>query len=240
LDKLALLFKYQQADAELEAYEKKLKNTPTRKQLLKLQNFLKKQQAALKEMENKALVEQNALFDIETQYGRMIELLSKKHKDIGEYEKMEYDEMDTNVVRDLVHEYETTYENIIKQKKRALSVNHKAEETEARLKEILPRVSKAQKDFARLKRQHEEELRAGAAELEKLKKAAEAAALEVDCALIERYNAIKQNKPMPVSQLKDGRCTGCNMELPSRDLAKMKKSGAVIECENCGRILYVI
>lgn len=240
MDKLALLFKYQQADAELEAYEKQLKNTPTRKQLIKLQNFLKKQQAALKEMENKALVEQNTLFEIETQYNRMIELLSKKHKDIGEYEKMEYDEIDTNVVRDLVHEYETTYENIIKQKKRAQAVHQKAEETAARLKEILPRVSQAQKDFAKLKSQHEEELRAGAAELDKLKKAAEAAAAQVDPALIERYNAIKQNRPMPVSQLREGRCMGCNMELPSRDLAKIKKSDAVVECENCGRILYVI
>ena len=47
LDKLALLYEYQQADAKLEAYEKKLKNTATRKQLIKLQNYLKKQQAVI-------------------------------------------------------------------------------------------------------------------------------------------------------------------------------------------------
>jgi len=240
LDKLALLYEYQQADAELEAYEKKLKNTPARKQLIKLQNFLKKQQSVLREMENKALVEQNALSEIETQYDRMIVLLNKKHKDIGEYEKMELDEIDPGVVHGLVHEYETTYENIMKQKRRAIAVMTKAEETAARLKEILPRVSKAQKDFAALKKQHEEELRAGAAELDKLKKTAEAAAAKVDASLIERYIRIKQNRAMPVSQLKDGRCMGCNMELPSRDLAKLKKSGEIVECENCGRILFLI
>ena len=240
MDKLALLYEYQQADAELEAYEKKLKNTPTRKQLVKLQNYLRKQQAVLKEMENKALVEQNALLEIETQYSRMIELLNKKHKDIGEYEKMELDEIDTNVVRSLVHEYETTYDNIVKQKRRAVSVQQKAEETAERLKEILPRVSKVQKDFATLKKQHEEELRSGAAELDKLKKAAEEAAAKVEPELIERYNRVKQNRSMPVAELKDGRCMGCNMELPSRDLAKLKKSGAIVECENCGRILFLI
>lgn len=240
MDKLALLYEYQQADAELEAYEKKLKSTPIRKQLIKLQNFLKKQQAVLREMENKSLVEQNALSEISSQYDRMIELLNKKHKDIGEYEKMELDVIDPGVVRDLVHEYETTFENIVKQKRRAVSVQTKAQETAARLKEILPRVSKAQQDFALLKKQHEDELRAGAAELDKLKKALETAAAKVDPALIERYNSIKQNRAMPVSQLKDGRCMGCNMELPSRDLAKLKKSGAIVECENCGRILFLI
>ena len=240
MEKLALLYEYQQADAELEAYEKQLKNTPTRLQLIKLQNYLKKQQTVLKEMENKSLVEQNTLSEIDAQYDRMIELLNKKHKDIGQYEEMDPEELDYNVVKDLVREYETTYENIVKQKRRATAVQTKAEETSARLKTILSHVSQAQKDFAELKIQHEEELRAGADELEKLKKTAEAAAAKVDPALIERYNRIKQNRAMPVSMLKDGRCMGCNMELPSRDLAKLKKTDAIVECENCGRILYLI
>lgn len=240
MNKLALLYEYQQADAELEAYEKQLINTPTRKQLIKLQNFLKRQQAVLKNMENKALVDQNTLLEIETQYNRMIGLLGKKHKNIDEYENMEYDEMDTTVVRDLVREYEATVDNILKQKKRALTVHQKAEETIARLKVLLPRMNQAKKDFIRLKAAHEEELRAGTAQLNKLKKTAKAAAAKVDPALLKIYNNIKQSKPMPVALLEDGHCTGCNMELPSRDLAKIRKSEVVIECENCGRILYVI
>lgn len=240
MDKLALLYEYQQADAELEAYEKKLKNTPTRKQLIKLQNYLKKQQVVLRDMENKALVEQNALLEIDSQYERMIELLNKKHKNISEYETVDPQELDYNVVRDLVHEYETTYDNIVKQKSRAVSVQKKAEETGARLKEILVSASKAQREFAELKKQHEDELRAGSATLEKLRKAAEMAASKVEPALLERYNRIKQNRPQPVTMLKDGRCMGCNMELPSRDLAKLKKDGVIVECENCGRILYLI
>jgi len=239
LDKLALLYEYQQADIRLEAYERKLKNTPTRKQLIKLQNYLKKQQAVLRDMENKALVEQNGLSEIDAQYEKMTELLSKKHKDISEYEKVDPAILDYNVVKDLVREYETTYENIVKQKRRALTAQTKAEETAARLKGILTHVSVAQKDFALLKKKHEEELLAGAGELESLKKAAELAASKVDAKLLQRYRRIKQNTPMPVSLLRDGRCMGCNMELPSRDLANIKKSDTIIECENCGRILYL-
>ena len=239
MEKLALLYEYQQADAKLEAFERKLKNTATRKQLIKLQNYLKKQQAVLKDMENKALVDQNSLSEINAQHDKMMALLNKKHKDISEYEKVKPEELDYNVVKGLVREYEVTYENIVKQKRRAVNVEKKAADTEAKLMDILHHVSKVQKDFATLKKKHEEELHAGAGELDKLKKTAEQAAAKVDAALLKKYNRIKQNKAMPVSLLSGGRCMGCNMELPSRDLAKIKKSGAVVECENCGRILYL-
>jgi predicted nucleic acid-binding Zn-ribbon protein len=239
LEKLALLYEYQQADAKLEAYEKKLKNTVTRKQLIKLQNYLKKQQTVIKDMEKRALVEQNGLSEINAQHDRMVELLGKKHKDIGEYEKVDPAELDYDVVKNLVHEYEMTYENIVKQKRRAVVIQKKVDEEAARLKDILLHVSKAQKDFAVLKKRHEEELQAGASTLEELRKAAEAAAAKVDPGLLSKYQRIKKNRDMPVTLLKDGRCMGCNMELPSRDLAKIKKSDVIVECENCGRILYV-
>lgn len=239
MDKLALLFEYQQADAKLEAYERELKNTETRKQLIKLQNYLKKQQALLHDMENRALVEQNDLSEVNAQYDRMIEQMGKKHKDISEYEQVDPAILDYNVVRDLVREYEATYENIVKQKRRAQTAQKKAQDTEASLKEMLPRVSQAQRDFAVLKKKHEEELQKGAGELESLRKAAELAASKVDPKLLQRYKHIKQNTAMPVTLLKDGRCMGCNMELPSRDLAKIKVSDTIVECENCGRILYL-
>lgn len=239
MDKLAVLYEYQQADAELEAYEQKLKSTATRKQLVKLQEYLKKQQAVLKDMENKALVEQNELSEINVQYDRMMEFLNKKHNDISEYESLDINVLDYNVVKDLVREYESTYDNIVKQKKKALTVQKSAENTAEKLKEILAQVSKAQKDFNTLKEKHEEELHNGADELERLRKAADAAASKVDPALLQRYKRIKQNRPLPVSLLKDGRCMGCNMELPSRDLANIKKTDTIIECENCGRILYL-
>ena len=239
MEKLALLYEYQQSDAKLEAFEKKLKNTATRKQLIKLQNYLKKQQILLKDMENKAMVDQNSLSEVNAQHDKMTAELNKKHKDIGEYEKVSTEDLDFNVVKGLVHEYEMTYENIVKQKRKAVAVEKKADDTEKKLKDILSHVSKVQKDFALLKKKHEEELHAGAGELDSLKKAAEAAAKKVDADLLVRYKRSKQNKAMPVALLSDGRCMGCNMDLPSSALAKIKKAGAIVECENCGRILYL-
>ena len=239
MEKLALLYKYQQSDAKLEAFEKKLKNTATRKQLIKLQDYLKKQQVLLKDMEKKAMVDQNSLSEIDAQHDKMTQMLGKKHKDISEYEKVATEELDFNVVKSLVSEYETTYENIVKQKRKAVVVEKKAADTESKLKEILSHVSKVQKDFALLKKKHAGELKAGAGELDELKKASKSAAKKVDAELLERYMRIKQNKPKPVALLSGGRCMGCNMDLPSSAMAKIKKKGAIVECENCGRVLYM-
>ena len=223
MKKLAVLYEYQQADAKLEAYEKKLKDTATRKQLVKLQNYLRKQQAVIKEMENKALVEQNELSEIDVQYDRLKDFLSKKKNDISEYEKLDIEVLDYNVVKDLVHDYETTYENIVKQKRRAVSVQKNAETTAAKLKQILVKVSKAQKEFAELKKKHEEELRAGASELEKLKKAAELAASKVDPELLNRYKRIKKNKAMPVFAAKRRKVHGMQYGTSVQRLGKYQK-----------------
>ncbi len=239
MEKLALLYEYQQIDAKLEAFEKKLKNTATRKQLIKLQDYLKAQQVLLKDMETKAMVDQNSLSEIDVQHEMMTKMLGKKHKDIGEYEKVAPEELDFNVVKALVQEYESTYENIVKQKRKAVAVAKSASETETKLKDILSHVNKVQQDFAQLKTKHENELKEGSGELDKLRKEAEAVAKKVDKDLLGRYMSIKQNRPMPVALLSVGRCMGCNMDLPSSAMAKIKSSGAIVECENCGRILYM-
>jgi predicted nucleic acid-binding Zn-ribbon protein len=36
----------------------------------------------------------------------------------------------------------------------------------------------------------------------------------------------------------DSKCDGCNMELPSLMLHRLKSGEETIECENCGRILH--
>ena len=69
------------------------------------------------------------------------------------------------------------------------------------------------------------------AELEKLKKS-------VDPQLMERYLKKRADKIYPVMYaVKGNDCGACNMELSAAELNKLKK-GEVIECGNCGRLLY--
>lgn len=68
-------------------------------------------------------------------------------------------------------------------------------------------------------------------ELENLKKS-------VNPELMEKYLKKRADKIYPVMYAVRGdACGACNMELPVAELNKLKK-GEVIECGNCGRLLY--
>ena len=43
---------------------------------------------------------------------------------------------------------------------------------------------------------------------------------------------------MPLAEVKEGKCSGCNMALPSLTIRKLVNEDMILECENCGRMLY--
>lgn len=62
---------------------------------------------------------------------------------------------------------------------------------------------------------------------------------DVEPSLMERYKAKRAMKIFPILYGVNGDfCGACNMELPKSTLARLK-SGEVIECDQCGRLLYL-
>ncbi len=69
------------------------------------------------------------------------------------------------------------------------------------------------------------------AELEKIKGM-------VDSALMDMYLKKRADKMYPiVYEIRGNSCGACNMELSGAEIDKLKK-GQVVECGNCGRMLY--
>ena len=60
MENLQQLWQYQQVDMELDAYKRKIQDTPTRKQLVKLKRFMQNSQSRISDAESKAVVKQNA------------------------------------------------------------------------------------------------------------------------------------------------------------------------------------
>ncbi|MFR4008262.1 MAG: zinc ribbon domain-containing protein [Christensenellales bacterium] len=60
----------------------------------------------------------------------------------------------------------------------------------------------------------------------------------LDPALLAQYQAIKKNRANPVALVENEQCQGCNMSLPSLTLSRLRDGKEIVECENCGRILY--
>lgn len=68
-------------------------------------------------------------------------------------------------------------------------------------------------------------------ELEEIKKT-------VDPQLMEKYLKKRASKMYPiVYEVQTNICGACNMELPMSEMNKLK-NGGVIECDNCGKLLY--
>ena len=61
---------------------------------------------------------------------------------------------------------------------------------------------------------------------------------KVEPSLMERYLKKRANKIYPVLyELRGNVCGACNMELSMAELNKLK-NGEVIDCEQCGRLIY--
>lgn len=75
-------------------------------------------------------------------------------------------------------------------------------------------------------------------EKEEVEKELEALKGQVDPELMDRYLKKRASKIYPVVfKVRGNVCGACNMELPMSEMNKLK-NGAVIDCDQCGRLLY--
>ena len=56
--------------------------------------------------------------------------------------------------------------------------------------------------------------------------------------IIELYSKIKKNKGYALAEVFNDECSGCHMIIPTYLLNKVKNEQVLLQCENCGRILY--
>ena len=113
---------------EMERCEKELKNTPTRKKLVKLQRFLQASQNKIAELEKMAAAKQNTLSDLETQNKALLEDLEDLNKDIGYYSECGDDELDQRGNRTAsVKNTEKTYDAIVGLKKQVSKIKQEVE-----------------------------------------------------------------------------------------------------------------
>lgn len=237
---LQALWDYQAAENELESYERSLKNTETRKKLVYQQQVFQTNQQKLKQLEQEAVLLQNKLGEVSSQMDALQKQMKEKKDEISEVAGYDLEDMALDDVRDMIKECETIKGSIEVGKRKVVDIMHRLEKSETEIKETLVKMSNAKKQFDALKEQHAKEIDAGKGDLEKLRASVQKAAKGIDPALMDRYKAIKQHRPNPIAKLVGDRCEGCKMQLPSGVLQNLKIEGNIVECENCGRILYVV
>ena len=113
-----------------------------------------------------------------------------------------------------------------------------ADSRDRQQKDIRVRAAKAKQEYDQVRQVYDKEFKEDTAKLSQMRAEIEKEAAKQDRALLSRYRAIKQHCTPPMARLSNDQCCGCFVQLPSATLRLIKEGRDIVECDNCGRILY--
>lgn len=229
-----LLWQYQQVDMELDQYEKEMRASSNRKELLKHREFLLEQQSVLKKIEADVEIMSDRMEALADEITRLSGSAAEAaaHFEANRPEDLEEAKKQIASIQKLLTTISRYEAELAKMRK-------DSEARDRQQREVRVRAAKARAEFDRIKVIYDEEFKAASVKLDELKKKVAKEAEGIDPALIEKYKSIKRHAAMPITRLHDDRCGGCNMQLSAADKDKVRSGQPYVECENCGRIILV-
>ena len=230
---LDTLWQFMQVDMEADNFENKMRQSPNRQKLIKQRDFLKDQQANMKKLESEVAVMQDRLEAVKDEAERLEKLLSNLCEEINSNPPQSVEEAGkrSEAVQKLTDSL-TRYEQELQKMRKDADVKDRQQ------KEIRVRAAKTKIEFDQLKQEYDREFKADTAKLNELRARTEQESRKVDPKLLAKYRSIKQHCTPPMARLVEGQCAGCFMSLPSATLLEIKNGDRIVECDNCGRILY--
>ena len=226
------LKEYQVQDAKLREIEKVLSGSEERKKTISAKKYLEGVEENVNKLDLRA-AELNATF-VKAAEDQL--KLKEQQAEIAEAIERVEDEKEASFlikkaeeligkIKNLTNEMNKVMEEIQNLVKEYASIKKTTKVAQTQYKE------NAEK-YNALKESYKEERSAIEKELEELKK-------NVDPELMERYLQKRANKIYPILyEVKGNICGACRMELPMSELTKLK-NGEVIDCDQCGRLLYL-
>lgn len=231
MEKFEALWAYQEEDMKADAIAAAIKRSPTRQKLEKARDFILDRQKQYKQIEEDvgAMVDRKDIIAQAVERSReQLQALQSRYEANPPQTAEEIKSLLAEVshCRDTIRQYEAEISRIVK-------------ETEANDKlsrSVRVEAANAKKTFDQLKVDYEEESKSKKGELEAQRAKAKELMDQVDPKLLEEYETIKKHISPPVARLAYGQCSGCNTSLPSAILSRIK-SGSLVECETCGRMI---
>ena len=230
---LDTLWQFMQVDMEADGFETKMRQSANRQKLIKQRDFLKDQQANMKKLENDVAVMQDRLEAIQDEAARLEKVLAGLSEEISANPPTNVEEAQKQAesVQKLLDTL-TRYEQELQKMRKDADVKDRQQ------KEIRVRAAKTKQEFDQLKGVYDQEFKEDTAKLQKMRARTDEEAKKIDPGLLAKYKTIKQHCTPPMAKLVNGQCSGCFMSLPSATLLEIRSGERIVECDNCGRILY--
>lgn len=226
------LLEYQNIDAELKAIEQELSSNEDRKKGIVAKKFLDTVNDSLAELDAKAVEFDKAY----TKYNEVFAKLAEVQKEFDNASEDYSGEDEINFVKKKAQELMDELKSLEKQ------IVHLQEEIVALTEQynsLKKKTLAAQKqfkecgqkytEFKATKAESQKEVSARLAKLEK----------EIDKKIMDLYKKKRADKIFPIlyEYKGSGFCPNCRTEISKLAESKLVKEG-VIECDNCGRLLY--
>lgn len=225
------LLVYQEADAKLKKIENELYASEDRKKASGAKKYLDGVEEGVNKLDDRA----SALY---AEYENVLRATDKLKDQQEEIVSALSGVKDANEAAFLLKKSE---ELAAKIKNLASSANALSDEMTSVMKEYasIKKTTKAAKEQLSESGKKYNELKASLAdERKKVEDELNELRKKVDPELMEKYLKKRQGKIYPVVyEVRNNLCGACNMELPMAALSKLK-NGGIIECDQCGRILY--
>ncbi|MFC1911965.1 zinc ribbon domain-containing protein [Chloroflexota bacterium] len=119
----------------------------------------------------------------------------------------------------------------------ALEIMDQAELVEAGIAQAGEELKKLETEWGNQQQQLSADIEAMKSKIAELNQRRQAVASEIDAPTLEVYDKIRKQKGQAVARVEQGICHGCRISLPFSDLQQVK-SGNLVQCSSCGRILY--
>ena len=236
MGKLDALWAYQEAELQKAQVDAAIRSTPSRQRFNKLHKLLKTQQEIIARL--------TAEMDAR---GQQLSKLAEQAEKLGgrlDMERSEYEtihgdaESTAEEMTELRGDIEKLYREIGSIVREVKSLQTDIAKAEEEYQQTRLTAGKAKKEYDQLRLVCEQERDASAGELKTCDAALEKLGKAVEPALLNRYNQVKQHHPQPMAKVLNAKCSGCNMSLPMVVLKKLAANDVIVECENCGRILF--
>ena len=230
---LDTLWQFMQVDMEADNFETKMRQSANRQKLIKQRDFLKDQQANMKKLENDVAVMQDRLEAVQDEADRLEKVLANLSEEISANppQNVEEAQKQAESVQKLLDTL-SRYEQELQKMRKDADVKDRQQ------KEIRVRAAKTKQEFDQLKVVYDKEFKEDTAKLQKMRARSEEESKKIEPRLLDKYKSIKQHCTPPMAKLVNGQCSGCFMSLPSATLLEIRNGDRIVECDNCGRILY--
>lgn len=236
MSKPLALLAYQDADIERQQIETSVRSTPNRQKLNKLAKYIKQQQAVLVKLNEDMESFGASMARLKTQHEAVLKRLDLE---TSEFETLKSDEECTSEeMTEFRMDIEKLHREIVRLEKEIKQLFQNLDAAVSEYQKTRQQGVKAKKEYDQVKILCQKEKDDASIDMLALDKKMEELEKKVSPSLMTRYKRVRLHHNIPVVEVRDGKCSGCNMGLPSLAIRRLVGEDMILECENCGRLLY--